>query len=165
MTYFFEKLQDLMLSGRYMKLIRNKERSSLILVKNMNYISPSDTNTDELISHNEKCNKRIHSQINEEINFQVIIFKERLKQKHLQINRKRFINNNSKKDVNELLQDFLIMFNMIYKVKVYSGPMQRALKIGNIIYNQQVFQTQDYDVKIKEMELLKMLEDGKILMT
>ncbi len=162
MNYFFEKLRDLMLSGNNIKLTNYQDKNILRIVKNMNKIPLIETNIHNIICNNEKYNKRIITLMNEEIQIQVIMFRERYKKKQAFKLHKRFNMAKSQNDLHELIQDFLNKFHMIYRIKAFTGPLQSVINIANFVYNQQIDNTNDYYVKIKEMELLKMLDDGSI---
>ena len=137
---------------------------SMTFLKNINEIDSYEINFSELMDNFRDSLIRIQKNLNEDIDYQKDLFNQKLKMRERNSLRKSLMNkSNYEIDLNFLKNEFLKKFFIVYFAKVLAKPIQSVLKMKRDYYNERIKITDSYNVKIKELELLKMCDESFLL--
>ena len=127
-------------------------------LKNITKIKAKRINFKELINNTKQNISNGLKLMEENIENQKILMNENLQSKKI---KKPIVRRNSSKiQLNTQIDEFLRKFHIVYVTKLYPYSMESILHSFVNYYHNRIKVTVDFDDKIKEFDMLKLLEEG-----
>jgi hypothetical protein len=136
-----------------------KRRHSMNFLKNIGKIKIKNIDFREKIKKYSFGLDNSKKVIDDELDLQKVTLYENMKVRRSSEKRRKQL---LRPSVNDLIDNFIKTFHLNYIVKVIPRTIELTLQSILENYSQQIQITSDYNDKIKEFEMLKMLEECKI---
>lgn len=159
--FFFTKLQELLMNGldisKLDPKINSKNRLSLKFLKNIGKIKIKNINFKDMVKKHCYNVDKSSKIMNDELDLQKLMLYEKMKGKRSLAKKRR---SSMRPNVNQIIESFIKLFHMTYIAKLFPQTMEIALESQIQNYLKQIDITSHYDDKIKEFEMLQMIDEG-----